>query len=514
MAFLTLPKTTDSRLTFPATAAAGVALFLLVMTALPASQGQTTTFTMYSMSGRRTVLVRTGTTPNMIALDQLANTFGLTFTEDRAANGIVIGTRGDRIFAFPGQSFVRAAGRVVVLDGSVQRDRNTWLVPLDFLTKALGPAVGESIIVRRSSRLVLVGNVRVPEITGKVERTNAGARVSLGVQPATPHTVAREGNRITVRFDAAALDAAPFTGFVAEFVPAVRVDGATVVIELGPSAVVHRVDEDRVSNAISVELLPTPPVVPLKPPPGVALPPGPLQVDQAPGSLRTIALDAGHGGDDIGAVGAGGLQEKELTLQMVRRLKAAIEARLGLRVLLTRDADQTVPVDRRTELANNNKADIFLSLHANWSVRPSSRGAQLYTLGVEGHRDQVAQSDALRRTVPIVGGGSRVIDPVPWDLAQLPFADESAALAAVLARQFAEKTVPLHIRPATQAPMRILLGAHMPAVLIEMGFLSNAEDEKSLGSADWQAMLIDGVIAALTEMRRGLSAPPVATERR
>jgi len=354
----------------------------------------------------------------------------------------------------------------------------------------------------------------VPEITGKVERTAAGARVTIGVQPATPHTLARDGNRITVKFDAAALDAAPFTGFITEFAPAVKVDGTTIVIELGPSAVVHRVDEDRASSTIGVELFPTPPVVPLKPPPSVSLPPGPLQVDQTPGSIRTIALDAGHGGDDVGTIGAGGLQEKDLTLQMVRRLKATIEGRLGLRVLLTRDGDDTVTVDRRTELANNNKADIFLSLHANASVRPASRGTQLYTLGVDAYRDLVAQTDALRRTVPVVGGGSRVIDPVPWDLAQLPFADESAALAAVLARQFAEKGVPLHMRPATQAPMRILMGAHMPAVLIEMGFLSNADDEKALGSAEWQTMMIDGVIAALTEMRRGALTPATAPERR
>jgi N-acetylmuramoyl-L-alanine amidase len=105
---------------------------------------------------------------------------------------------------------------------------------------------------------------------------------------------------------------------------------------------------------------------------------------------------------------------------------------------------------------------------------------------------------------------------VPWDLAQLPFADDSAAFAAILARHFAEKGVPLHPRAATPAPMRILMGAHMPAVLIEMGFLSNADDEKALGSAEWQTMLIDGVIAALTEMRRGASAsaPAPATERR
>lgn len=516
MAILSLVTTPHARIAFPTSAAAWVALFLLVAEALPASQGQTTTFTMYSASAansRRSVVVRTGSTPNMIALDQLAGTFGLTFTEDRAANGVIIGTRGERIFAFPGQAFVRTAGRVVALDGAVQRDRNTWLVPIDFLNKALGPAIGEPIVVRRSSRLVLVGSVRVPEITGKVERTSAGARVVIAVQPATPHSVTRDGNRVTIRFEAAALDAAPISGFIPEFAPAARVDGSSLVIDLGPSAVAHRVEEDRVSNTVTIELFPAAPVVTPRPAPPV---PGQMPFDQQSGSLRTIVIDAGHGGEDVGAVSAAGTQEKDLTLQIARRLKATIEARLGLRVLLTRDADDTVPVDRRTELANNNKADVFLSLHANWSVRAASRGTQVYTVGLDAYRDVVAQADARRRTVPIVGGGSRVIDPVPWDLAQVPFADQSATLAAVLARQFAEKSVPLHARPATQAPMRILMGAHMPAVLIELGFLSNADDERALTGVEWQTLMVDSVIAALTELRRGIpaAAPATETERR
>src|SRR3990172_8990022 len=140
----------------------------------PASQTPSSSYTMYYGETRRTLVVRTTTTPEMLALEQLAGVFSLTFTEDRSANGLVIGTKGDRILAFPGQAFVRAAGRVVALAGPVQRDRSTWLVPLDFLTKALGPAIGEPIVVRRSSRLILVGNVRVPEVSAKIERTNPG----------------------------------------------------------------------------------------------------------------------------------------------------------------------------------------------------------------------------------------------------------------------------------------------------------------------------------------------------
>src|SRR5205814_2004806 len=150
-----------------------------------------------------------------------------------------------------------------------------------------------------------------------------------------------------------------------------------------------------------------------------------------------------------------------------------------------------------TEFANNSKADGLVSLHVNWASRATARGAQVYTLGLDAAHTPVPQPDAARRTVPVIGGGSRLIEPVPWDLAQLPFADQSGALGSVLVRQFAQRSVPLNVKPIIQAPMRLLMGANMPAVLIEIGFLSNADDEKALGTQEFQSSVIESVIAAL-----------------
>jgi len=494
----------------PVSIAIALAVVCVLAAGLPAFQGQTATYTMYTIDGRRSIVVRTGGVPETIALEQLATTFGLTFTEDRAANGLVIGTRGERILVSPGQSFVRAAGRVIALDGPVQRDRNSWIVPIDFLTKALGPAVGDPIFVRRSSRLILVGAVRVPQIGVRVERTSGGARVIVAIQPSTNHRVSRDGSHLIVRFDAVALDAAPPTGFIPEFASAARVDGASLIIDLGPQTVAHRADDDRTSGNLIIELMPAPPPPPPKPTPA---PPPPPKIELPTTGLRTMVIDAGHGGDDLGAVGAEGTKEKDLTLLMARRLKTAIESRLGLRVLLTRDADETVSLDRRTELANNNKADLFLSLHANWSVRPSARGAQVYTPFVAAARAGVPDANARTQTVPVVGGGSRVIDPVPWDLAQLPFLEPSATLGDVLTRELASHRVPMFSRPAVQAPMRILTAAYMPAVLVELGFLSNTDDERASMTSEWQTAVIEGVLSTLVELRRGVpGGAPVAQE--
>jgi len=215
-------------------------------------------------------------------------------------------------------------------------------------------------------------------------------------------------------------------------------------------------------------------------------------------------LDPGHGGDDAGTVGPGGAKEKDITLQLARRLRAAIEGRMGLRVLLTRDSDEQVTVDRRTAFANNSKADLFLSLHANASVRSSARGAQVFSLSVESYRQPATMADTRAVTAPVVGGGSRVLQAVEWDLAQLPFASRSAALGAMFVQHMVEQNVPVYSRPAVQAPMRVLVGANMPAVLLELGFLSNVDDEKALGGGELASRIVEAVLVTIAEVRRGI----------
>ncbi len=491
--------------------------------------GQQSSFTIYTAEGRRTLTVRDGS-PETIVLEQLAPAFGLTFTEDKVANGLIINTKKGRIVAVPGQSFVQVTGRGVIgLDGPIRRERNNWIAPFDFITKGLGPALGEPVVVRRASRLILVGNVRVPQVTGRVERIPAGgARVTLSIQPATPHTITRSGNKLTIKFDATALDATPLTGFISEFAPAARVDGTSVVIDLGPSSFSFKTDDSR--DGLTIDLLPPPPPPPptpkptptpapiaaapppptppttTPPPPAVPAPASPpQQIDLSPG-VRTIVLDPGHGGEDEGSHGANATLEKNLTLALAKRLKAAIESRLGIRVLLTRDGDEALAVDRRAAFANNNKADLFLSLHANSSVRPAARGAQVFTLDVASYPAVSNESETKRSTVPLLGGGARVIVPVPWELAQLPFAQHSSTFGLIVAQHFGERSVLLHTRPNLTAPLRVLAGANMPAVLIELGFLSNTEDETWLGSAEGQNALVEALLAAISDVRRGFAA--------
>jgi N-acetylmuramoyl-L-alanine amidase len=392
-------------------------------------------------------------------------------------------------------------------------------VPIDFVPRALAQALGTRLELRKPSRLLLMGDIRVPRLAGRIEALGALARLTLEVAPATPHTVSQEGNRIAVRFEADGLDAALPTSPVPDMIQGVRPadQPSAIVVDLGPKASSFRTSDvpgDRGAGRILIEVVaattetPAPaPAAPLEPPPLLDIPPA--------GGLRTVVIDAGHGGAEEGAKGPDGALEKDITLSVARRLKSALEARLGLRVILTRDRDEAVGLDERAAVANNNKADLFLSLHANASVRPSAAGAEVFYLSLDDYGDEaqrVAQGEG--EALPVFGGGSREIEVILWEMAQARYIEQSASLARTVEGGLRGR-VPMSPRAIQQAPFRVLVGANMPAVLIEMGFITNPEQEKQLASDAFQNNvvqgLVDSVIAFRDSRASNRSAAPVTT---
>ena len=141
------------------------------------------------------------------------------------------------------------------------------------------------------------------------------------------------------------------------------------------------------------------------------------------------------------------MPEKDLTLAIARRLKSTIEARLGLRVLLTRDDDRAVPIDQRTAIANNNKANLFISLHANGSPRPSASGASIYVAAF--NPEEQTRTDMPSQRLAVFGGGLRELELVPWDLAQTRHVAQSTELATDPRRSAAPARAPGFAGPST-----------------------------------------------------------------
>ena len=445
----------------------------------------------------------------MFGLDELAKLFDLTFREDTLAGGLTISTKTQTITLTGGQTLASVGGRVVSLPAPPSKDARGWVLPLDFVPRALAPALGTRLELRRPSRLIVVGDVRAPRITARIEPLGAITRVTFDVLPATPHTVVQEGTRVLLRFDADVLDATLPASPVPDVVKAIHVGESplTIAIEPGPRFASFKSSDaagERGAGRIVVDLVaqtteaPTTPQQPATP----ATPETPPLLEIAPaGAVRTIVVDAGHGGDEHGARGPQGTLEKDVTLAVARRLKGAIESRLGARVILTREADQTVGLDERAAVANNNKADLFISLHANASVRGVATGAEVFYLslgdyGAQAQRVAQGESEAL----PVFGGGTRDIDVILWEMAQARHIEQSASLATAIEASLRQR-VPMSPRAIQQAPFRVLVGANMPAVLVEMGFITNPEQERQLASEGFQSSIVQALVDSITQFR-------------
>ncbi len=227
----------------------------------------------------------------------------------------------------------------------------------------------------------------------------------------------------------------------------------------------------------------------------------------APASgVRTIVIDPGHGGAETGAIGPSGTAEKELTLQVSRVLKRQLERRLPVRVVLTRTGDVELPLETRTSIANQNKADLFISLHFNSSFGSTAHGAETYFLSREASDQMAAQVAEMEN---LANGGAQ--DPeldlqlILWDLAQTFHLAESQRFASLVQEELNE-TLGLRNRGVKQAPFRVLMGAMMPAVLVELGFLSNPEEETKLQTSDYRIELADSLVRAVIRFKTQMEA--------
>lgn len=207
--------------------------------------------------------------------------------------------------------------------------------------------------------------------------------------------------------------------------------------------------------------------------------------EERPRAAFVVVIDPGHGGDDAGAVGPSGLAEKDVTLDLARRLKARILAEMDAEVILTRDTDRTMSLDDRTAIANHNRADLFVCLHANASRRGNARGAETYFLSYQATDDESRAIAAIENnTLGLEEGVQKDgnLEMILWDLAQSAFLKESSVLAEIVQENLND-ALDIANRGIKQAPFRVLMGATMPAILIEVAFITNPEEEKRLRDA-------------------------------
>ncbi|MCU0236468.1 MAG: N-acetylmuramoyl-L-alanine amidase [Acidobacteria bacterium] len=214
--------------------------------------------------------------------------------------------------------------------------------------------------------------------------------------------------------------------------------------------------------------------------------PGPAPAEPPPAArpkpIETICIDPGHGGEDLGAVGRSKLQEKNITLKIGIKLKKLIESRTGLRVIMTRDKDSEVSLNTRASIANNQRAQMFVSIHVNSSFRKSAYGSETFFVSLQATDPEaleLAQKENQNQEDPGEAIQNDELKMILWNMAQTEHIRESSKLAEYIQNELNE-LLGTRNRGVKQAPFRVLMRTAMPAVLIEAAFISNASEEKKL----------------------------------
>ena len=414
------------------------------------------------------------------------------------------------------RAYLRAGGRVVtltrnwaqvlvddtpvVLDAPVRVRQGVWLVPPSFVTRVVPKLAGApGATATAAPRVTLVANdVTLEELRHR--SYPSFTRVVLETSAPLAHRIEASGPT-EARVRLAGLGGAPQVEDVRDgYVGEIRFERA------GPDGLL-RVSFEGAAGTIRTSTLADPPRLVLDFTRPVE-PAAPREPREALTPLRTIVLDAGHGGHDSGASGPTGLQEKELVLDVTRRVKKLVEDQLGLKVLLTRDADFFVALRDRTSFANRERADLFVSIHANAHRQAATDGVETYFLSSEATDSAARQVAAAENGVvqlerPNGRGGNRmdVVKAILWDLAQSEFQMESERLAEIVNDSII-RTLRIANRGVKQAGFYVLGGAAMPAILVEIGFVTNPREERRLKETRYREEIARAILTGLAEYKR------------
>lgn len=245
-------------------------------------------------------------------------------------------------------------------------------------------------------------------------------------------------------------------------------------------------------------------VLDLKAVAGRAPSPAPARAAPPPRERPLIIIDAGHGGRDPGTLGAE-IQEKQVTLPAARVLKAELERTGRYRVQLTRDSDVYIGLERRIQIARDAGADLFISLHADSSADPATRGASVYTLSEQGATRavrQVMREEDWHRDLRLPGQDASV-DRILLDMTQRATQNRSAQFARSLVAGLEQSGRPMLRRSHRDAGFVVLLAPDVPAVLLEMGFVTNPEDARLLADERHRRTMMRAVAESIDAYFRG-----------
>ena len=440
----------------------------------------------------------------LVPLSQLVMGMGIAVTPDARTGSVTLGYQGRSVTLYDKKSLAQVDGELRLLSSNVLQEEGRWLVPVDSAPRLLQPLLRKRAEWRAPRRVLLVGEVAVPQITVTTAVAGDAVRVTLQSSEKLPFRVQQDPGRVTVAVPRDLVDVVHqperLTGGIVDHVQFVGGRDNAFSIGLG----------HRFKNLQTFELEAPPRLVlefqavPLDTAEAGASPSPPPAPHVEGAGIRTVVIDPGHGGAEVGALGPSGTLEKDVTLAIARKVRQSVANGLGLQAFLTRDRDQEVALEDRPAVANNYKADLFVSIHANAFRSEGARGSEVYFLSYQATDDESRRLAAMEGgdlAAPAVAPAGSDLALILWDMAQAEHLEESSALASRIQEELAEVTGSQG-RGVKQAPFRVLVGAAMPAVLVEVAFISNAAEEKLLVSDDYQSRVAAAITRGIGRYQR------------
>jgi N-acetylmuramoyl-L-alanine amidase len=222
--------------------------------------------------------------------------------------------------------------------------------------------------------------------------------------------------------------------------------------------------------------------------------------------MGRVVIDAGHGGHDSGTIGPNGLMEKDLVLDVALRLGALITKQMGAEVVYTRSSDVFIPLEERTRIANDQKADLFISVHANSSPEPTASGVETYYFNLTS--DKGGLDLATRENATADSSISDLNDLLHRAVLQTKreeSRDFAQKVQASLVSATQKSVGAARDRGVRQAPFLVLIGATMPSILAEIGFVSNPRDERLLRRSDQRQQIAEALFKGVSQYANALS---------
>jgi N-acetylmuramoyl-L-alanine amidase len=450
-----------------------------------------------------------------ISLQRVADILNSRLIFDEGKNSYTYKFENRLAILAPGKSLISVEGRLEFISQKTIPDDDDILVPVEFLTKIIPLIHKQPMLYNTASRAYVLGDAADPfNLQVNMLPKPAYLRMIIQAKNSVPFKVSRDNKEVTVLFSKKIIllpfEEKKFTEDIIESVTFNQLKDSTemqINLRFEPRDI--KSYQFKEPFRLVIDFMREAATQDAESPTGTE----PARAEDYSGApswlesndVKTIVIDPGHGGDNEGAIGSDGLKEKDVTLQIAQNLKGIIEQNIaGVKVVLSRTSDIDVSIQARTEIANHNKADLFVSIHCNGSVNRNARGAEVFILSGEASDDATRivaelENQADESTVQS-SASARVphspLTPILWELAQNEYLRESALLAEQMQAEL-NQLLDTPERGVKQAPFKILTGAIMPAVLVEVAFITNPKEENDLRNEVYQAAIAKAIYRSI-----------------